>query len=129
MVIIKLSLLSPSSSQGTTTSNSNVLAFSTILFHASVFSCIQVFHFHFLQILDHIILPSHLRFTTLACVNGKLFTVRVPNFVGMMFRLCTVSVSVMTCHWALVLIRRRSVETQASVCITVADSQHGPGQG
>ena len=26
-------------------------------------------------------------------------------------------VSVMTCHWALVLVRRRRVETQASVCI------------
>ena len=34
----------------------------------------------------------------------------------------------MTCHWALALVRRRRFETQASVCITVADNQHGSGK-
>ena len=45
-------------------------------------------------------------------------------------RICVViSASVMTSHWALVLVRRRKVETQESVCITDADNRHGSGQG
>ena len=69
-------------------------------------------------------------FSRLVCARPKGTKLFRNDVQTVCCRICIViSVSVMTCHWELVLVRRHRVETQASVCITVADSQRGPGQG